>query len=141
MKIIVVSGGFDPIHSGHIEYLKSAKEYGDKLIVALNSDSWLEKKKGKPFMPLRERMMIVQALKPVNLTIKSIDEDHTVCASLKFVNEMYRNKFDKIMFCNGGDRTDGTNTPEHKLCEELGIESVYGLGDKVQSSSWLIEKS
>ena len=54
---------------------------------------------------------------------------------------MYRNKFDKIMFCNGGDRTDGTNTPEHKLCEELGIESVYGLGDKVQSSSWLIEKS
>ena len=92
-------------------------------------------------MPLRERMMIVQALKPVDLTIKSIDEDQTVCASIKFVNEMYRKKFDKIMFCNGGDRTDGANTPEHKLCEELGIESVYGLGDKIQSSSWLIEKS
>ena len=159
MKLSVVSGGFDPLHIGHLELLERSAAIADKLFVIVNTDEFLANKKGKPFMPLRERMMIVQALKPVNLTIKSIDEDHTVCASLKFVNEMYRNKFvsgdsyssfvnemyrnkfDKIMFCNGGDRTDGTNTPEHKLCEELGIESVYGLGDKVQSSSWLIEKS
>ena len=80
-------------------------------------------------MPLRERMMIVQALKPVNLTIKSIDEDQTVCATLKFVNEMYRNKFDKIIFCNG-DRVEGGDTPEHNLCNEIGIEPVYGLGEK-----------
>ena len=155
MKLSVVSGGFDPLHIGHLELLERSAAIADKLFVIVNTDEFLANKKGKPFMPLRERMMIVQALKPVNLTIKSIDEDHTVCASLKFVNEMYRNKFvsgdsysffvnemyrnkfDKIMFCNGGDRTDGTNTPEHKLCEELGIESVYGLGDKVQSSSWL----
>ena len=159
MKLSVVSGGFDPLHIGHLELLERSAAIADKLFVIVNTDQFLANKKGKPFMPLRERMMIVQALKPVDLTIKSIDEDHTVCASLKFVNEMYRNKFvsgdsysffvnemyrnkfDKIMFCNGGDRTDGTNTPEHKLCEELGIESVYGLGDKVQSSSWLIEKS
>ncbi len=141
MKLSVVSGGVDPLHIGHLELLERSAAIADKLFVIVNTDQFLTNKKGRPFMPLRERMMIVQALKPVNLTIKSIDEDHTVCASLKFVNEMYRNKFDKIMFCNGGDRTDGTNTPEHKLCEELGIESVYGLGDKVQSSSWLIEKS
>ena len=132
MKLSVVSGGFDPLHIGHLELLERSAAIADKLFVIVNTDQFLANKKGKPFMPLRERMMIVQALKPVNLTIKSIDEDHTVCASLKFVNEMYRNKFDKIMFCNGGDRTDGTNTPEHKLCEELGIERVYGLGDKVQ---------
>ena len=137
MKLAIASGGFDPLHIGHLELLEKSAAMADKLFVIVNTDQFLTNKKGKPFMPLRERMMIVQALKPVNLTIKSIDEDQTVCASIKFVNEMYRNKFDKIMFCNGGDRTDGTNTPEHRLCEELGIESVYGLGDKIQSSCWL----
>ena len=101
MRLSIVSGGFDPLHIGHLELLERSAAIADKLFVIVNTDQFLANKKGKPFMPLRERMMIVQALKPVNLTIKSIDEDHTVCASLKFVNEMYRNKFDKIMFCGG----------------------------------------
>ena len=88
-------------------------------------------------MPLKERMTIIQALKPVKLTIKSIDKDQTVCDSVKFVNEMYKKKYDEIIFCNGGDRTSGENTPEHKICEEIGVKTVYGLGDKIQSSSWL----
>ena len=67
----------------------------------------------------------------------SIDKDQTVCDSVKFVNEMYKKKYDEIMFCNGGDRTSGENTPEHKICEEIGVKTVYGLGDKIQSSSWL----
>ena len=137
MKLSVVSGGFDPLHIGHLELFERSAAMADKLFVIVNTDQFLTNKKGKPFMPIRERMMIVQALKPVDLTIKSIDEDQTVCATLKFVNEMYRNKFDKIIFCNGGDRVEGGDTPEHDLCNEIGIEPVYGLGEKVQSSSWL----
>ena len=94
-------------------------------------------------MPFKERMIIVQALKPVTQAIGSIDEDDTVSNSLKFIHEMYKvtNKYDILMFCNGGDRTYSGNTPEHNTCVELGIEPVYGLGEKVQSSSWLIKKS
>ena len=139
MKLSIVSGGFDPLHVGHLELFERAKSLADDLIVIVNTDEFLISKKGKPFMPLKERMTIVQALKPVKLTIKSIDKDQTVCASVKFVNEMYKKKYDEIMFCNGGDRTSGENTPEHKICEEIGIKTVYGLGDKIQSSSWLLK--
>lgn len=139
MKLSIVSGGFDPLHVGHLELFERAKSLADHLIVIVNTDEFLISKKGKPFMPLKERMTIVQALKPVKLTIKSIDKDQTVCASVKFVNEMYKKKYDEIMFCNGGDRTSGENTPEHKICEEIGIKTVYGLGDKIQSSSWLLK--
>ena len=137
MKLAIVSGGFDPVHVGHIELFERAKSLADDLIVIVNTDEFLTNKKGEPFMPLKERMTIVQALKPVKLTIKSIDKDQTVCDSVKFVNEMYKKKYDEIMFCNGGDRTSGENTPEHKICEEIGVKTVYGLGDKIQSSSWL----
>ena len=137
MKLAIVSGGFDPVHVGHIELFEKAKSLADDLIVIVNTDEFLTNKKGEPFMPLKERMTIIQALKPVKLTIKSIDKDQTVCDSVKFVNEMYKKKYDEIMFCNGGDRTSGENTPEHKICEEIGVKPVYGLGDKIQSSSWL----
>tara|TARA_R100000234_G_scaffold52247_1_gene31359 strand:- start:315 stop:755 length:441 start_codon:yes stop_codon:yes gene_type:complete len=137
MKLAIVSGGFDPVHVGHIELFEKAKSLADDLIVIVNTDEFLTNKKGEPFMPLKERMTIIQALKPVKLTIKSIDKDQTVCDSVKFVNEMYKKKYDEIMFCNGGDRTSGENTPEHKICEEIGVKTVYGLGDKIQSSSWL----
>ena len=137
MKLAIVSGGFDPVHVGHIELFERAKSLADDLIVIVNTDEFLTNKKGEPFMPLKERMTIIQALKPVKLTIKSIDKDQTVCDSVKFVNEMYKKKYDEIMFCNGGDRTSGENTPEHKICEEIGVKTVYGLGDKIQSSSWL----
>tara|TARA_R100000664_G_scaffold752_1_gene2178 strand:+ start:33266 stop:33706 length:441 start_codon:yes stop_codon:yes gene_type:complete len=137
MKLAIVSGGFDPVHVGHIELFEKAKSLADDLIVIVNTDEFLTNKKGEPFMPLKERMTIIQALKPVKLTIKSIDKDQTVCDSVKFVNEMYKKKYDEIIFCNGGDRTSGENTPEHKICEEIGVKTVYGLGDKIQSSSWL----
>ena len=139
MKLAIVSGGFDPVHVGHIELFEKAKSLADDLIVIVNTDEFLTNKKGEPFMPLKERMTIIQALKPVKLTIKSIDKDQTVCDSVKFVNEMYKKKYDEIMFCNGGDRTSGENTPEHKICEEIGVKTVYGLGDKIQSSSWLLK--
>lgn len=141
MKLSIVSGGFDPVHVGHLELFERAKSLADDLFVIVNDDSFLERKKGKPFMNLKERMTIVQALKPVKLTIKSIDKDDSVCATLKFIYEMYgvNKKYDKLMFCNGGDRTSGANTLEHVLCEEIGIEPVYGLGDKIQSSSWLLK--
>ena len=139
MKLAIVSGGFDPVHVGHIELFEKAKSLADDLIVIVNTDEFLTNKKGEPFMPLKERMTIIQALKPVKLTIKSIDKDQTVCDSVKFVNEMYKKKYDEIMFCNGGDRTSGENTPEHKICEEIGVKTIYGLGDKIQSSSWLLK--
>ncbi len=136
-KLSIVSGGFDPIHIGHLELFERAKAQADDLFVIVNDDEFLKRKKDKPFMLLKERMMIVQALKPVKLTIKSIDEDDTVCKTIKFVHEMYKKKYDKLIFCNGGDRTNVGNTPEHNQCVELGIEPVYGLGEKIQSSSWL----
>ena len=136
-KLAIVSGGFDPVHIGHLELFERAKSLADDLFVIINTDDFLIRKKGKPFMSLKERMYIVQALKPVKLTIKSIDTDDTVCKTIKFVHEMYKKKYGKLIFCNGGDRTSGANTPEHDICEEIGIECVYGLGDKIQSSSWL----
>ena len=139
--LCIVSGGFDPLHLGHLELFERAKAAGDDLFVIVNADDFLVKKKGRPFMPLRERMMIVQALKPVKLTIKSIDEDDTVCKTIKFVHEMYKNKYKELIFCNGGDRTSGANTPEHEICQQIGIKCIYGLGDKIQSSSWLTDKT
>ena len=138
-RLSIVSGGFDPVHIGHLEFFERAKSMADDLFVIVNDDEYLKRKKGKPFMPFKERMIIIQALKPVKLTIGSIDEDNSVSKTLKFVHEMYKvtNKYDILLFCNGGDRTYSGNTPEHNTCVELGIEPVYGLGEKIQSSSWL----
>ena len=140
MKIIIVSGGFDPIHSGHIAYFKSAKKLGEKLIVALNSDEWLINKKGKFFMPFEERKSIVENLSSVDLVIGFQDDElGSAKNALIKIKEMYPD--DDIVFANGGDRkTD--NTPEMELCEELGIKMIWNIGgEKEQSSSELVSKA
>tara|TARA_B100000676_G_scaffold313396_1_gene394258 strand:- start:3072 stop:3506 length:435 start_codon:yes stop_codon:yes gene_type:complete len=136
-KISIVSGGFDPVHVGHIELFEKAREISDNLLVILNTDDFLLNKKGKVFMPFDERQKILESLKSVDLVIPSIDDDETVCATLEKLSELRDEVDAELYFCNGGDRTSGENTPEHKLCKLLNIHTVYGLGNKIQSSSWL----
>jgi len=140
MKLAIVSGGFDPVHVGHIELLQKAREKADSLFVIVNNDAFLERKKGKAFMPLKERIAIMQSFKGVELALESVDEDDTVCETLTWLSAAYKPKFEEIFFCNGGDRTSGENTPEHEICLKVGIKPVYGLGDKIQSSSCLLKK-
>tara|TARA_B100000427_G_scaffold323043_1_gene325910 strand:- start:1498 stop:1920 length:423 start_codon:yes stop_codon:yes gene_type:complete len=140
MKLAIVSGGFDPVHVGHIELLQKARGMADSLFVIVNNDQFLERKKGKAFMPLKERIAIMQALKGVEVAIESVDEDDTVCETLTWLRAAYKPKFEEMLFCNGGDRIEGGDTPEHEICLKIGIEPVYGLGDKIQSSSWLLKK-
>ncbi len=137
MKIVVVSGGFDPIHSGHIEYFKSAREYGDKLIVALNSDKWLEKKKGKFFMPFSERCEIVSSIQYVDEVIDFDDDYMGSCIkALEKIKKRYPN--DKIYFANGGDRND-KNILEMSV---KGVNFLFSVGgdNKKNSSSWILNK-
>ena len=137
MKLIVVSGGFDPIHSGHIAYFKSAKSYGDKLIVALNTDAWLEKKKGKSFMPFDERKAIVESIQFVDEVISFEDDTKGSCINaLEDIKKLYPNN--DIYFANGGDR-DKKNIPEMSVS---GINILFGVGgdDKKNSSSWILNK-
>ncbi len=136
MKIIVVSGGFDPLHSGHISYFTDAKSNGDKLIVALNSDSWLEKKKGKFFMPFSERKSIIESLKCVDEVIDFEDDEMGSCVNgLEKVKHLY--KGEEIFFANGGDR-DKENIPEMSV---EGINFLFGIGGdyKMNSSSWILK--
>ena len=137
MKIIIVSGGFDPIHSGHIAYFNDARALGDKLIVALNSDDWLINKKGKFFMPFEERKAIIENLSSVDSVIDFDDDDSgSATNALIKVKEMYPN--DGIAFANGGDRNKG-NIPEMSVD---GIEFLFSVGgdDKKNSSSWILKK-
>ncbi len=137
MDIVVASGGFDPIHSGHIEYLKSAKEHGDKLIIALNSDNWLEIKKGKPFMPFSERKAILESIKYVDKVIQFEDDELGSCIDgLNQIKNMYPN--DKIFFANGGDRNQ-KNIPEMIVND---INFIFGVGgdNKKNSSSWILKE-
>ena len=131
---IVVSGYFDPLHIGHLEYLKNAKKLGTKLIVIVNNDKQATLKKGKPFMTCKERCIIMDALECVDQVIESIDEDRTVRKTIASIHPTPH------VFCNGGDQFN-TSIPESEICEKLGIQLVDGLGDKIQSSSWLIKKS
>ena len=137
MKIIIVSGGFDPLHSGHIEYFKSAKDLGDKLIVALNSDQWLIKKKGKFFLPFEERKTIIESLSVVDSVIDfADDETGSATNALIKAKEIYPN--DDIAFANGGDRNK-ENIPEMTVDN---IKFLFGVGgnDKKNSSSWILKK-
>ena len=135
-KISVVSGGFDPIHSGHIEYFKEAAKIGDKLIVALNSDQWLINKKDKYFMPFSERKAIIENLEVVDFVIDFEDDECGSCSNaLKKLKEIYPN--DEIIFCNGGDRKE-SNIPEMSV---NGISFKFSVGgdDKKNSSSWILK--
>jgi D-beta-D-heptose 7-phosphate kinase/D-beta-D-heptose 1-phosphate adenosyltransferase len=136
MKIVAVSGGFDPIHIGHIRLFKEAKKLGDKLTVILNNDNWLEKKKGRVFMPQEERKEIIEALECVDDVIITAHgknpEDMSVCRELKEILP--------DIFANGGDRKKD-NVPEVELCKQLGIEMAWNVGgEKIRSSSELIKK-
>ena len=137
MKVIIVSGGFDPLHSGHIAYFEAAKAYGDKLVVALNSDSWLQSKKGKFFMPFDEREAIIKNISFVDDVIDFRDDDLGSCINaLEKAKDLYPN--DELFFANGGDRNN-SNIPEMSVS---GIEFIFSVGgnDKKNSSSWILKK-
>ena len=143
MRVIVISGYFNPIHSGHIDYIKSAKQRGDVLVVIVNNDNQVELKGSVPFQNENERFKIVNNIKGVDRTVLSIDEDSTVCESLRMVYKTYEDDpfFHQMFFCNGGDRKEG-GVPEDILTEELGINMLYNIGgEKVQSSSELIKNA
>jgi cytidyltransferase-like protein len=135
-RVVLVTGGFDPLHSGHIEYFRAAKRLGDVLVVGVNSDSWLQRKKGREFMPSHERVQIIENLKMVDHCILFNDtEDHAIEA-IHNVRTMYPNS--QIVFANGGDRT-AENIPE---MSESDVEFVFGVGgtDKKNSSSWILDE-
>jgi cytidyltransferase-like protein len=140
MKIILVTGGFDPLHSGHIAYFKKARELGDKLVVGINSDAWLARKKGQPFMPWEERATIVAALYDVDRVINFNDDDNSAKDAIRKAREIFPNH--QIVFANGGDRTKD-NIPEMELLDKyLNLEFVFGVGgeDKINSSSWILQE-
>lgn len=137
MKIVLVTGGFDPIHSGHIELLKAAKKLGDQLIVGLNSDDWLSRKKGQPFMPWQERNAILKELKCVDHVLDFDDSDGSANA---FINYMLKNSRGDLIFANGGDRTSD-NIPEMTIQDpRLTFEFGVGGDDKKNSSSWILRE-
>lgn len=137
MKMIVlVTGGFDPLHSGHIAYFNEASKLGDMLVVGLNSDEWLTRKKGRPFMPLSERRSVVENLKMVDQVLDFDDTDNSAKDAILKLREMYPN--DRIIFANGGDRTS-TNIPEMDIVDN-NLVFAFGVGgvDKKNSSSWIL---
>lgn len=130
--IVVASGYFSPVHSGHIEYLQKSKELGDILIVIVNNDKQEMLKKGSCFMKASERVRVVRALECVDIAIESVDEDRTVCKTLAALHPH--------IFTNGGDQFND-NIPEAETCKQHGIKLVDKLGEKIQSSSTLIENA
>ena len=137
-KAIIVSGYFNPIHKGHIEYFNNAKERGDKLIVIVNSDHQRVIKGSAEFQTEDERVFIVSNIKSVDEVFLSIDEDRTVCETIRFIHHKLAGDY-QLAFANGGDQNNNS-IPEVPVCIELGIELVDGLGEKIQSSSWLLKK-
>ena len=137
-KAIIVSGYFNPIHKGHLEYFNNAKALADELFVIVNNDHQRALKGSKKFQEEDERIIIVSNIKAVDKTILSIDEDRTVCETLKMIATKYSTEFE-LAFANGGDQNNDT-IPEKSICEEVGIALIDGLGEKIQSSSWLLNK-
>ena len=136
MKIVLVTGGFDPIHSGHLAYFQAAKQLGDKLVVGLNSDAWLTRKKSRPFMPMSERFALVSALSIVDEVVVYNDDDGSSCDAIRLVKMQYPDA--DIIFANGGDRT-ASNIPEMAIKD---VEFRFGVGgdNKANSSSWILEE-
>jgi cytidyltransferase-like protein len=135
-RVVLVTGGFDPLHSGHIAYFKAARAIGDMLVVGVNSDAWLERKKGRAFMPSTERVTIIQNLKVVDHCILFDDSDGSAREAIRNVKMLYPNS--QVIFANGGDRTKD-NIPE---MTETDVEFVFGVGgeNKLNSSSWILEE-
>ncbi len=137
-KVIIVSGYFNPIHKGHIEYFQNAKKNGDKLFVIVNNDFQRALKGSKEFQDEKERVFIVSSLSMVDNCILSIDKDRTVVESIRMIFNQFGSEY-QLAFANGGDQNNDT-IPERPICKELGIELIDGLGGKIQSSSWLLNK-
>lgn len=138
-RTVLVSGGFDPVHIGHVRMFKEAKALGDRLVVLINNDEWLMTKKGFVFMPEAERAEVIAAFGCVDEVVLTThgkdDSDRSVCRDLETIRP--------DVFANGGDRRSTSDIPETAVCERLGIEMVFNLGwgGKVQSSSWLTERA
>jgi cytidyltransferase-like protein len=137
-KAIIVSGYFNPLHKGHIEYFHLAKAKGDELFVIVNNDYQRALKESKKFMLEQERVLIVKELAVVDQVILSIDKDTTVCVTLEKMHQDYSENFE-LFFANGGDQNN-KSIPEVSICQKVGIGLLDGLGAKIQSSSWLLKK-
>ena len=138
--LVIASGYFNPVHKGHIDYLTQSKELGDKLFVIVNNDLQREMKGSKEFMNEDERKLVIETLKPVDWAVVSIDKDNRqVDKSIEMIHMLYKDEFENFIFTNGGDQTEQT-IAEDVICRKLGIKMVFGLGDKIQSSSWLLKK-
>ena len=137
-KAIIVSGYFNPIHKGHLEYFENAKKLADFLFVIVNNDHQRALKQSKEFQLEDERMLIVSSLKLVDKAILSIDKDRTVCQTIAKIAQDYGQEYD-LAFANGGDQNNDT-IPEKPVCQQMGITLLDGLGDKIHSSSWLLKK-
>jgi cytidyltransferase-like protein len=136
-KAIIVSGYFNPIHKGHLKYFNNAKALCGELFVIVNNDHQIELKGSKEFQKEDERMTIVSNIKAVDKAILSIDQDRTVCETIRMIASEYRAEYE-LAFANGGDQNNDT-IPEKPICEKMNVTLVDGLGDKIQSSSWLIK--
>ena len=137
-KAIIVSGYFNPIHKGHLEYFNNAKNQADKLFVIVNNDHQRALKGSKEFQDENERMIIVSNIKAVDKAVLSIDTDRTVCKTIESIAGEFGNEFD-LGFANGGDQNNDT-IPEREVCDMMNVALMDGLGDKIQSSSSLLKK-
>ena len=137
-KGIIVSGYFNPIHKGHIEYFNNAKALADELFVIVNNDNQRALKGSAEFQEEQERVFIVYNIKSVDHCVLSIDEDRTVCKTIEKITKDFGQEYD-LHFANGGDQNNNT-IPERPICDQMGISLIDGLGDKIQSSSWLLKK-
>ena len=137
-KLIIVSGYFNPLHIGHIDYFENTKKGFDKLIVIVNNDFQRKLKGSKEFMLEDERVSIINALSITDKVFLSIDKDRSVSKTINKIYLLYNDEYD-IFFGNGGDQSS-KNVPENEICKELGVRLIDGLGEKIQSSSWLLNK-
>ena len=137
-KAVIVSGYFNPIHKGHLELFEKSKALGDMLIVIVNSDLQRFLKGSKEFQKEDERLLIVKAIRYVDFAMISVDQDRTQIESIKEIHSIF-NETHNLTFANGGDQNNDT-IPEARICEELGVSLIDGVGEKIQSSSWLLKK-
>lgn len=139
--LVITSGGFDPLHDGHVEYLKLAKSLFNNVfhICIINNDRFLLRKKGHKVLSQEQRAKIIKELKCIDDVYYSSDDDNTVCVSIIKIFEKYHNDYNKVVFAKGGDRNKN-EIPEANICKKLGIEIIDGLGNKIESSSNMIER-